>query len=271
MLAGTTRHDVGDGRQRASLEINEILREIDDVREEARRIDESGEGQEGSPDDLWTMCVLGAKGLLGVVILDVHLPADASALQPIEDGLDVEAVWRYAAVTSSRLSGDPIQVVGLARTPGRAEEPVGQDIVLGEIPIQRQVAPIPIAHRHRWIQIPISLGQGKSVHSPVIVRTPGALTGMVGVGRMRRREVIGRDATAARSGDGLANLLRDAVGPRECSKIIVEGMVLLHQHYEVVDRYGISRHRRSWAEHAEGERENGQKRNGTGLHQGRTS
>ena len=66
MLAGTTRHDVGDGRQRASLEINEILREIDDVREEARRIDESGEGQEGSPDDLWTMCVLGAKGLLGV-------------------------------------------------------------------------------------------------------------------------------------------------------------------------------------------------------------
>ena len=148
MLAGTTRHDVGDGRQRASLEIIEILREVDDVREEARRIDESREGEQRSPDNLWAMCVLRSKGLLGVVILDVHLPADACALEPVENGLDVEAVWRYAAVTSSRLCGDPIQVVGLARTPGRAEEPVGQDVVLGEIPVQRQVAPIPIAHRH---------------------------------------------------------------------------------------------------------------------------
>ena len=88
---------------------------------------------------------------------------------------------------------------------------------------------------------------------------------------MRRREVMGRDTSAPRSGDGLTNVLRDAVGPREGPKIVVEGMVLLHQHDEVVDRCGISRHRRSWAEDAEGERENGQKRDGTGLHQGRTS
>jgi len=117
----------------------------------------------------------------------------------------------------------------------------------------------------------ISLRQRKSIHSPVIVRTPGALAGMVRVGRMRRREVIGRDATAARSGEGLANVLRDAVGPREGPKIVVERVVLLHQYDEVVDRCRISRQRRSRAEHAEGERQNGQERNGTGPHQGRTS
>ena len=113
MLAGAGRRDVRNRWQSPAFEVDVVLVEIHDATAISH----------GYPHRLPA-----ALAEPRVVVLHVELPRDPAVAQPAEDPAHPEAVVRQAAVGR------------------RGEEAVEEDVLLGDVPVERQVTPVVVAH-----------------------------------------------------------------------------------------------------------------------------
>ena len=113
VLARARRRDVGDGGQPVAVEVLVELVEVDDVPRVSHRHAHRLRAAASQPR---------------VVVLDVEPPRDATRLEPAEDPVHPESMVDDAAAGRRR------------------EEAVEQDVVLGDVPVERQVAVVVVAH-----------------------------------------------------------------------------------------------------------------------------
>src|SRR6266550_6264999 len=106
----------------------------------------------------------------GIVVLDVELPAVAGPLQAIKNGRHLDPVGWDALPQTGILGANPVLVVGQATTHRRREETVGEDIVVGKVPVQRDVASVVVAERQGSWKVSVLLRHHKSVHAAAVVR-----------------------------------------------------------------------------------------------------
>ena len=138
-------------------------------------------------------------------------------------------------------TGEPEQVVGHAAARRRGEEAVEQDVLAGGAPVEGQVVRAIEAHDRELGLLPLRGGPpDEAIHRAARVLDP-VRPGVVGKVRNRAATEPERPDAArplAGRGNRHAGIARDAVGTGERAEVVVEGVVLLHQHDEVLDRRG---------------------------------
>ncbi len=174
-----------------------------------------------------------------VVVLDVELPGDPAPVEPVEDrGAVAEASVRVA-----RRPGHPGQWLATLPSVRGGEEAVEQDVLVGDVPVEGQVAVVVVAH-HAERSDRLAADEAaadEAVHAPARVLDPvdaARRDGRSGPGAAAEPERAARTAAGRATADGHAGALRDPVGARIGPEVVVERVVLLHQHHEVLDRRG---------------------------------
>ena len=117
VFGGAALDDVANGRSRAVNQILVEVAQILDVRPFRRVIDDRGNRQEWNPRDLRVPRIRGvqvAKVQLGIVVLDVELPAHTGALQAVEDRRHLDALCGDRFTLVGIQTRDPELVIGQA-------------------------------------------------------------------------------------------------------------------------------------------------------------
>ena len=187
----------------------------------------------------------------GVQVLDVELRGDPLRRQAVEDRrqLVVAGAARQRVPARRCVASHPVQVALAAADGRRAEEPVEQHVLLGDVPVVRDVAAVVVAHRGRAVEPEPAVGRDEPVHPAAVVLTlldADALAQVLG-GRGPDAERL--DAPAGRGPrqlQPLAHAGRDAVGAGVGPEVVVERVVVLHQHHHVLDRRRGRRVRAAW-------------------------
>src|SRR5690625_2097702 len=177
MLARSRWNHVSNCRQRAILQIIEVLFHRDDLGEQLGVINVSLEVQRRTPDDLGCFCSTlteRAKGQRGVVVLNVELPRDPRLFQAIKDDRQITvALGRNLVRLTSRLARHPVHVVPDASSLGGAKQAIEEHIVVSQVPVIREIPIIVVAHRQRTVLITLPNGPDETVHFAVVVLIPG--------------------------------------------------------------------------------------------------
>ena len=244
VLAAASRCDVGHRRQRPALEVLVVLIQIGDVTEQ---LPVAHDAQEVQKRDAYRLGAavgspIGADREARVVVLHVELPGDAALLEPVEDRREVaEALLRDPAAVTAIRSREPEEMVGHAAARRRGEEAVEQDVLARGAPVEGQVLRAIEAHdRALGILALDRRAADEPIHCPPRV-LDSVCPGVVGKVRNRattepERPYAARPARRTRHRH--TGCARDAVGTVERAEVVVEGVVLLHQHDEVLDRRG---------------------------------
>ena len=172
-------------------------------------------------------------GLPRVVVLDIELPRDPAPVEPVEDRGPVAE----ASVRVARRPGHPEHVAGHAAVRRGGEEPIEQDVFVGHVPVEGQVAVVVVAHHRAVHRLAVDRGRpDEAVHSPARVLDPVDAAVMAEVGDRQPAQSERPDARPGAPRDGHAGALGDPVGAWIGAEVVVERVVLLHQHHEVLDR-----------------------------------
>ena len=192
MLARSGRRYVRHLGQAVGAQVVVVLLEVDDAIEELRLVDEARIAEQRY-----------ARRLVGrarVIVLDVELPGDAPFLEPVEDGgRGMGAVRRVGR------PAHPDQVTADARCSRSGKEPIEEDVLVREVPVEGQVAVVVVAHDGSLHHLALGgRGPHEAVHPPPGVLEPFGAAIVTEVGARAGR----RGGTAGRR-DG-------RVGPRAC-------------------------------------------------------
>ena len=230
MLARPGRGDVCDLGKVAVPEVLVVLLEIGDAAKEPGVLDVTAELEQRHPSglDAGVGASVRLQALAGVVVLDVELPRDPGCLEPVED----------RGPRRPGPSRDPEHVVGHAAAGRGGEEPVEENVVLRDPPVEGQVAAVVVPHGGALHPLAVDRGGShETVHaSPGVLEVVRAtVVAQVGDGTaaQAKRPHAGTFLAAA---DRHAGLVGYAVRARKGSEVVVERVVLLHQHDEVPDR-----------------------------------
>ncbi len=227
----------------AGLQVFIVFIQVDDAAEERRVVEVAIHAQERHPLDLWRARRAFDKVTvvdLGVVFLDVELPGDPALMEAVEDGWDTVAQPLEGRLVPAGAGGGshPIQMIHEAPGGRRAEEAVEEHVLFGEIPVVGEVPVVVVAHGEASILLPLVEREDEAVHlAPVVLDAEGAaavveiLNGQIAdveglrAGPLRVAEWIQRHTGA------LGEPVRAGEGP----EVVVEGVVLLHEHDDVFD------------------------------------
>ena len=147
-----------------------------------------------------------------------------------------------------RVTRDPEHVVGAAAVGGGAEEVVEENEVVGEIPVVRDVLAVVVAHHLGRIHILQPQDVREPVHAAVVVlpSEDDRVVSEIADGAAAEAERLDTAGLRVAEVDRHAHALRDSVRSLAVrAEVVVEGVVLLQQVDEVVDR-------RSWMRAATG-------------------
>jgi hypothetical protein len=133
---------------------------------------------------------------------------------------------RGVVVRPRRLSRDHVQVVRVGRAARRGEEVVVQDVPPGPRPVVRLVRSLVLGVRVR----PRDRRLVEPVHLAAVPRCDGARPAVREVGDALRRQMGERHAGAVIPPEP------SAVDARESAEQVIEALVLLHDHDDVLDR-----------------------------------
>ena len=171
--------DVGDGRQGSIAEIAEVGAQRNDMFRKLRIIDESSVAQKRIPEQLGEVPGAVARVdrqivLVGCVILHVELPGDARLLQRVEDrrGSRVVAMVEREGMPPPRRGGHQVHEVVPRRTLGGTEEPVEQDVSVGEVPVEGKLAIVVVTHGLPSTLVAAVKRSDEAVHPPVVELEP---------------------------------------------------------------------------------------------------
>ena len=163
----------------------------------------------------------------GRLILNVILRGRDVVTAPVREGIGI-------ADRPARLRREDVEVAGEARSDHLRVEVIGEREVLGVLPVIRNVGFLVLGIRERVVGVRRrAAGEVPAVHlAVVVVDEPGA----VRVAQV----VIHR---VGRVGDGelgavALRVRRRAFGAGEAAEVVVEGVVLLHDDDDVLDRVG---------------------------------
>ena len=175
---------------------------------------------------------------LRVVVRDVELPRHARLLQLVEDRRPRESGLRHI-VRIGRVRTHPEEMVRPAAVSGRAEEAVEQHVLVGQVPVIRDVRPVVVPHDVRRVDTLQPEDVREAVHLPVVVLAAENDRVVSDVGDRAAAEPERRDALPFRvvEVDGHARPGRRAVRAAPVgAEVVVERVVLLEQVDEMVDR-----------------------------------
>src|SRR6266511_424113 len=168
MLARPGGCDVGDRRELVAREVGVELLEVNDLAEQPRVVEEATVVEQRNPDHLRSAVTRAAptEGHSGVVVLDVEFPRDPLRFEAVEDGRQTpEATWRnYVVAPVSRRRRNPVQVVPDRAAGSGCEEAVEEDIAIGDVPVERDVTVVVVAHADR---VAVAEGTDEPVHATV--------------------------------------------------------------------------------------------------------
>jgi hypothetical protein len=156
-------------------------------------------------------------------------------------------------------------VVTHAARVGRAEEPVEEHVLVGQIPVVRQVAVVVVGHGQAAV---LALGADpldEAVHPPAVVLDLERLFGVVEVEAAPVADVERPHARLRlAAADRHAGVRRKAVDAGPGAEVVVERVVLLHQEDEMLDRRGRRRRHRGDRLPREDHRRDGGQQDGHG-------
>jgi hypothetical protein len=232
VLAAARGSDVGDLRDRPVSQVVVVLVQVDDVPEPPRPVHEARHVEERDAHRLRARGGrrAGAAPLGRVVVLHVELPGDPAPLEPVED--------RLSRPGRTRHPGQPVRHAPAAR--GR-EPSVEQDVLARDVPVEGQVAPVVVAHDGRLGELSaLRDAADEAVHmaAPRLGTVGGPVVREIRARASSEPEGTHARPRAARGPNRHARARRDPVGSRIRPEVVVEGVVLLHQHHEVPDRRG---------------------------------
>ena len=120
---------------------------------------------------------------------------------------------RRSLVRVARRPGHPEHVVRHAAVRRGGEEPVEQNVFVGHVPVEGQVAVVVVAHHRAVHRLAIDRGRpDEAVHSPARVLDPVGAAVVTEIGDGQSSESERPDARPGTLPDGHAGALGDPVG-----------------------------------------------------------
>ena len=153
-----------------------VLAEVDDVLAQRRVVDEARERRAAASRRSATrgrVAAGDAEGDRRVVVLDVELPghaAGSSRSKIVGRSPKPPGGMRVGLRGSPGVAVDPVQVVPDAAAGDEREEAVEEDVLVGEVPVEGQVAAVVVAHRRARVgDAEVDLGLHEAVHPPAVL------------------------------------------------------------------------------------------------------